>query len=206
MDLLEFLKQCLADGKDLAKAQTEIKEFVEKNYVGKSKFDELETAKAELDKQIKARDKQLDELKKNAGNKEALEQQIAELKEANKKAAAEYDQKIKDTKLDAAIKIAVGSTAQDVDIVAGLIDRSKLILGDDGKVTGLDEQVKALQTNKAFLFKPASGGNPYQPNGGSDPVKNPFAKETFNLTEQGKLLRENPEQARALAAAAGVTI
>lgn len=206
MDLLEFLKQCLADGKELAKAQTKIKEFVEKNYVGKGKFDELTTAKSELDKQIKERDKQLDELKKNAGNKEALEQQIADLKAANKKAAAEYEQKIKDTKMDAAIKIAVGSTAQDVDIVAGLIDRSKLILGDDGKVTGLDEQVKALQANKAFLFKPVSGGNPYKPNGGSDPIKNPFAKETFNLTEQGKLYRENPEQARALAAAAGVTI
>lgn len=205
MSLQEFLKQCLADGKDLAKAQAEIKEFVENNFVGKDKFDELTTAKSELDKQIKERDKQLDELKKNAGNKEALEQQIADLKAANKKAAEDYEQKIKDTKLDAAIKIAIGSNAQDVDIVAGLIDRTKLILGDDGKVTGLDEQVKALQTNKAFLFKPAPG-NPYKPNGGSDPVKNPFAKETFNLTEQGKLYRENPEQARALAAAAGVTI
>lgn len=50
MDLQEFLKQCLADGKDLMKAQTEIKEFVEKNYVGKGKFDELTTAKSELDK------------------------------------------------------------------------------------------------------------------------------------------------------------
>lgn len=205
MDLQEFLKQCLADGKDMTKAQTEIKDFVEKNYVGKGKFEELTTAKAELDKQIKERDKQLDDLKKNAGNKEALEQQIADLKAANKKAAEDYEQKIKDTKLDAAIKIAIGNNAQDIDIVAGLIDRTKLILGDDGKVTGLDEQVKALQTNKAFLFKPAPG-NPYKPNGGSDPVKNPFAKETFNLTEQGKLYRENPEQARAFAAAAGVTI
>lgn len=206
MDLQEFLKQCLAEVKDMAKAQNEIKDFVEKNYVGKGKFEELTTAKAELDKQIKERDKQLDELKKNAGNKEALEQQIADLKAANKKAAEDYEQKIKDTKLDAAIKIAIGNNAQDIDIVAGLIDRTKLILGDDGKVTGLDEQVKALQTNKAFLFKTASGSNPYKPNGGSDPVKNPFAKETFNLTEQGKLYRENPEQARALAAAAGVTI
>ncbi len=206
MDLQEFLKQCLADGKDMTKAQTEIKDFVEKNYVGKGKFDELTTAKSELDKQIKERDKQLDDLKKNAGNKEALEQQIADLKAANKKAAEDYEQKIKDTKLDAAIKIAVGSSAQDVDIVAGLIDRSKLILSDDGKVTGLDEQVKELQTSKAFLFKTDTGKPPYQPNGGGDPQKNPFAKETFNLTEQGKLLRENPEQARALAAAAGTKI
>ena len=34
MDLQEFLKQCLADGKDMTKAQTEIKDFVEKNYPG----------------------------------------------------------------------------------------------------------------------------------------------------------------------------
>lgn len=64
MNLQEFLKQCLADGKDMAKAQTEIKDFVEKNYVGKGKFDELTTAKSELDKQIKERDKQLDDLKR----------------------------------------------------------------------------------------------------------------------------------------------
>ena len=36
--------------------------------------------------------------------------------------------------------------------------------------------------------------------------KNPFAKETFNLTEQGKLLKENPAQAKEMAAAAGITI
>lgn len=32
---------------------------------------------------------------------------------------------------------------------------------------------------------------------------NPFAKETFSLTEQGRLFRDNPEEARRLAAAAG---
>lgn len=35
---------------------------------------------------------------------------------------------------------------------------------------------------------------------------NPFAKETWNMTEQGKMFRENPEQARQLAAAAGVKL
>lgn len=28
-----------------------------------------------------------------------------------------------------------------------------MILGDDGKITGLDEQVKALKESKPFLFK-----------------------------------------------------
>ena len=49
--------------------------------------------------------------------------------------------------------MAVSASAQDSDLVAGLLDRTKLILGDDGKVTGLDEQVKALKESKPFLFK-----------------------------------------------------
>jgi len=36
--------------------------------------------------------------------------------------------------------------------------------------------------------------------------ENPFAKETFNLTKQGELFKENPAQARELAAQAGITI
>lgn len=56
-------------------------------------------------------------------------------------------------KLTNAIKMAIDSSAQDSDLVAGLVDRKKLILGEDGKVTGLDEQVKALKESKPFLFK-----------------------------------------------------
>ena len=37
-------------------------------------------------------------------------------------------------------------------------------------------------------------------------MRNPFAKETFSLTEQGQLFKNNPELARQLAAEAGVTL
>ena len=49
--------------------------------------------------------------------------------------------------------MAIAADAQDSDLVAGLVDRKKLILGDDGKVTGLDEQIKTLKESKPFLFK-----------------------------------------------------
>lgn len=52
-----------------------------------------------------------------------------------------------------AIKMAIAVTAQDSDIVAGLVDRNKLILSDDGKVTGLEEQLKTIKESKPFLFK-----------------------------------------------------
>ena len=81
---------------------------------------------------------------------------------------------MKELKLTTAIKLAVAGKVHDEDIAAGLFDRSKLILSDDGKVTGLEEQLKSIQKEKAFLFKdtqPAGGGTgkpkpPYKPQNG----------------------------------------
>lgn len=124
-----------------------------KGYVAKSQYDEAVTAKGTLEKDLKARDKQLDDLKKASGDSEALQQQIADLQAANKAAKEKYDAEMQDLRLASAVKVAVAGSAHDADIVADLIDKSKLLLSDDGKVTGLDEQVKALKESKAFLFK-----------------------------------------------------
>ena len=55
---------------------------------------------------------------------------------------------MKELKLTTAIKLAIGDSAHDADLVSGLVDKSKLLLGDDGKVTGLEEQVKALKEGR----------------------------------------------------------
>ena len=92
-------------------------------------------------------------VKTSAGDNEALKQQIADLQEQNRQKDTEHQNELKALKLTNAIKMAISSTAQDSDLVAGLVDRNKLILGEDGKVTGLEEQVKALKESKPFLFK-----------------------------------------------------
>ena len=75
----------------------------------------------------------------------------------------------------------------------------------DGKPEKLEDVIAPMKEQYAYLFRP-SGGQPYTPAGGGAAKTNPFAKETFNLTEQGKLLKTDPAAARQLAAAAGVTI
>lgn len=176
-----------------------------KGFVPRSRLNEETEAKNKLDEQLKARDKQLKELEKSVGDNDGLKKQIAALQEANKQAKADFEKQVKEIRLDSAIKSAI-TNAHDSGLVANLIDRSKLIMGEDGTLTGIKEQLEVLQKEKAFLFKSANGGGGYNPAGGNNPQKNPFAKETFNLTEQGKMFKENPEQARAMASAAGITI
>lgn len=206
MTLQELLAKIGVAKENMESAEKEFKAFLDGSYVPKSRFNEVNEEKKTLQTTIADRDKQLETLKKNSGDAESLKKQIEQLQADNKKAKDEAEAKLKDLQFANAIKLAIVEKAHDVDIVSGLFDKTKLILGEDGKVTGLEEQLKALEKEKPFLFK-QQNQNHYNPNGGEGGgSKNPFAKETWNLTEQGKLFMSNPEQARAMAAAAGVKI
>lgn len=204
MTIEEYIALLNLDGEAKKKATESLKNLLKDSYVEKTKFDEAAAAKSNLETQIKERDKQLETLKKTAGDKEKLEATIKQLQEDNKSAKTKYETDLKNLRIDSAVKLKLSGTAQDVDIVTGLIDKTKLIVSDDGTVAGLDEQINPLKQSKPFLFK--NDKQSYEPKVGGNPINNPFSKEHFNLTEQGKLFRENPQQARALAQAAGVNI
>lgn len=104
------------------------------------------TLKKELEKQLKERDKQLDELSKKVKDNEVLSKQIQELQESNKKAVADYEAKIKNITLDNAIKLALKEHKAKYDyLLINKFDRDKLTIKEDGTVEGLEEQIKALK-------------------------------------------------------------
>lgn len=132
-------------------------------------LEEVNNAKKEVEKQLTERDSQLEELKKSTGDNESLKTQINQLQEENRAAKEKYDADLKDTKLTAAIKLAIAGKVHDEDLTAGQFDKTKLILSEDGKITGLDEQYKAIKEAKSFLFKPevaAKGRQIYTPKDG----------------------------------------
>lgn len=206
MSIAELLTKIGIVKENMEAAEKEIKAFLDGSYVPKARFNEVNEEKKTLQATVSDRDKQLEELKKTSGDTAALNKKIEQLQADNKKAKEDAEAKLKEMQLTNAIKLAIVGKVHDEDIVSGLFDRSKLILSEDGKVTGLEEQLKTIEKNKPFLFKDSKGGG-YEPNAGKGNTgKNPFAKDSFNLTEQGKLFTTNPEEARHLAAEAGVTI
>lgn len=160
---------------------------------------DYETLKQQLEAQtaqMAERDAQLETLKKSAGDNEALTKQIADLQAENTAAKEKYESDMKELKIITAIKLAVGESAQDADLVAGLFDKSKLILSEDGKVTGLEEQLKSLKKEKAFLFKEEKpqqpqlkGGKPVEGSGAPPAEKKPSE---MTYSEMCKYLESNP--------------
>lgn len=159
-------------------------------------------------KELNAANGTINELKKSNGDNEELQKQIGDYKTeiANLKKVAE------DTNKTYALKDSLTKQGVlDPDYLiykAGGLD--KFTFDKEGKPVGVEEAVKPYKEDKtmAHLFKQEQPKPPYHPQGGTcgAGTANPFAKETFNLTKQGELLKSNPEQAKALAAAAGVTL
>lgn len=165
-------------------------------FIPKARFDEVNETKKDLEQQIVERDKQLKKLQEKAKGNEELEKTIKELQETNKATKEQYEDKIKDITINAAIQSKL-TDAKYPDLLLTKFDRSKLSIAEDGTVLGIDEQLAVLKEQYKDLFKPdVKGKDPFNKDKSHSGVKNPWSKEHFNLTEQGKLLRENPELAK----------
>ncbi|PKM69172.1 MAG: hypothetical protein CVU95_00900 [Firmicutes bacterium HGW-Firmicutes-2] len=150
---------------DMATKAAEASQTELKGFIPKVRFDEVNDAKKKAEDGLKERDTQIETLKKTSGDSETLKAQIEELQKANKEADEKYQADLKETRLSSAIKLALTGKVHDDDLVAGLFDKTKLILGDDGKVTGLDEQLSSIKESKAFLFKTENNQNQNQNQG-----------------------------------------
>ncbi|MCR0266073.1 phage scaffolding protein [[Clostridium] innocuum] len=181
-----ILEKCTGeDGKlNLAEAIKEINKQAPDNVVPKDQYNTVAEAKKQLDKDVKARDKQLEDLKK-AGSVEDLQQQLNAAQEANKQAKKEYDAAIANMKYDAAIEKALANAVHP-DLMSGRIDRAKLKIKEDGSIEGLEDQVKSLKETYKDLFKTKTGKTPPE---GDDPNKKPedMSYEDFvNQLENGE--------------------
>jgi hypothetical protein len=125
----------------------------------KTKLTDLTSSLDDVKKQLDQRDKDLKELKKQADGNAELQKKFDDLEKQYKTDKEEFDNKLKDTQLSSALKLALAGKVHDADLVTGLIDKTKIEIGTDGNIAkGLDEQLKTLQESKSFLFTPQTQG------------------------------------------------
>lgn len=123
------------------------------DFVTKARFNEVNEELRSLKKSVSDRDKQLEELKKSAGDNTALTQQIAELQKANSEQQKAHEQEIWELKFNNAVEMALnGAKAKNIKAVRAMLDDTKIKLDDDGKLTGFDEQIEALKKSDGYMF------------------------------------------------------
>jgi len=203
--LKELLKKAGIEEGKLEGTIADINKELPKYFIPKDKYNEAAEAKKKLEADLAARDTQLEELKKAAGSNEELKKQIETLQADNKKAGEEWQAKMAQMQLDFAIEKALAAAkAKNAKAVKALLDMEKVKL-DGEQLLGLDDQLKELQKSDAYLFgesgKVGSGTNP--PGAGTGEA-NPWKKDSWNLTQQGKILLEDPAKATRMKAEAGI--
>ncbi len=203
------LKELMEMGLDEETAKKVLKAYqdsIKDKYVPIERFNEVNSQTSELKAQIEERDKQLNELKTKAAGNEELTAKITELENLNNTTKEEYEEKITALRKETSIELKLkDARAKNIKAVKALLDLEKVSLDGDNLI-GLDEQLKTLKEKESYLFgeDKIRGRDPNPP---AEPVddnykKNPFSKEHFNLTEQGRIYREDPELAEKLKAAA----
>lgn len=129
-----------------------------------------------------------------------------QLQEANRK-AQEAEQKANQRLINAEVKLLAAEMGLiDADAALALMDKANVEVDESGNVIGVKEALEALVETKPWLkkaeAKPVGSGT--NPPGAGVAEPNPWKQETFNLTQQAKILRENPALAARLKAEAGV--
>jgi len=163
-----------------------------------------------LNGQSAERDQQLEDLSDKAKDNEELTAEIDRLKEENQAATQDLKDKLEKQAFDFTLdKALTNSGVRNTKAVKALLDTETIKLDGD-KLLGLDDQLTSLKESDDYLFQQEEPqGNdpqivpPGNPNGGTGNKNNPFSKENWNLTEQGKLFKKNPELYKAMKAQAG---
>ncbi|MDK0734978.1 phage scaffolding protein [Clostridium perfringens] len=161
------------------------------------RYNKLKGQKEDLDEQIKTANNKIKDLKKNNVDNEELQKTIKQHEDTIKTLKTDSETKIRNLTLDSAINNALNKAkAKHSDLLSSKIDRDKLVINEDGTVTGLDEQLKGFKDTYKDMFEVTlGGGTPANPD--IKPSKTTVTKEEFlkmDFYEQSKFANDNPEQ------------
>ena len=207
---------------DVDQLKASIAALEKKNYelIGKLQKNELinevpDDYEALKDFKRQAEQNKLESEGKYTEARQALEQQFREDGQAKDKKIVELEARVRELELIAPANTALADIVHDPSIVfkADLLKPDQIEREADGTVVVVNgyerkpigEWAKSLPSYMQKAPKPQGSGAPSGRNVGGDippGTKNPFAKDTFNLTEQSRLFRTDRDMYERLKDAA----
>lgn len=220
----EQVKESMASesSNDIEALKAEREALLKKNYelIGKLQKKELinqvpDDYEALKEFKQQAEQNKLESEGKYTEARQALEQQFREAAEAKDKRIAELEARVRELELIAPANTALADVVHDPSIVfkADLLKPDQIEREADGTVVVVNgyerkpigEWAKSLPSYMQKTPRPQGGGAPAgRASIGDIPpgTKNPFAKESYNLTEQSRLYRTDRDMYERLKAAA----
>lgn len=140
------------------------------------RYQKLKEQKTDLETQISTATTTIADLKKGNKDNEELQGKIKQYETDLATLKADSESKIKNITIDNAIKLALkDNKAKHEDFLIGKFDREKLVLKEDGKIEGLEDQIKGFKESYKELFEQPLGGTTPNNKGNSDTgPKDPF--------------------------------
>ncbi|MBY6932946.1 hypothetical protein FDB44_14720 [Clostridium botulinum] len=180
--MLEALLKKLGIAEDVIqkviKGMSDEKIYTTKEENIEDRYSKLKGQKEDLETQLSTANTTIKDLKKNNGGNETLQKTIKDHEATIETLKKDSEAKIRNLTLDGAIeKALVGAKARHSDLLSSKIDREKLLISEDGKVSGLDEQLKSLKDGYKDLFESTVSGTTPENNESSS---SGITKEQFN--------------------------
>lgn len=167
------------------------------------RYGKLKTDFDNLTEQHKQSTSLIEQLKTGTKDSEKMQGQIS----AYESQVAQLQEQLKQTQLDAAIKVALlGAKAADVDYMTfKLKEKGELELDSDGKIKGIDDKLAGLKTQFPNQFEGAANGKgkvdtivleEHNPDGRSAMTRAELMRKPY--AERAEYARTNPEAYNAI--------
>ncbi len=127
----------------------------------KTQLNTAETERESYKSQVEERDTQISQLKTNNTDNAELQKQLTDLQSQIQTKDSDATQQLSAAKKEFAIKLALkDSGTVNSDILFGQVNMDNVVIQDDGKISGLDDQVATFKESMPYLFQSTETAKP----------------------------------------------
>lgn len=146
----QYLKLGFTD--EMAQKAMDILREELKGYIPKSRFDQVNEVKKDLEKRLSSLEVRIEEADSIMFTHEALEKILQEFWRTSLALKQEQEERMKDVLIRTTIRTKLVNDGY-ADLLIGKLDKAKIIVAPDGTLTGIEEQLAEIQKVYEGIFR-----------------------------------------------------